>query len=242
MVGAVDECTYAHVERLLQNLWHSYHTAAARAPVGIAHFAAVHLFNTAAHVHYICHVYVAIVHADKERHGFEHRPWLVQVLYSIGIYFLIAAVGHAAQTCHGFNVAGAHLHQYAHARVGVNLGKLVRESFFADVLHAYVECGHHIVAVYGGFVYDGKVAVEHLLAVCRPLLATQNRVKAQLKSCARFAVGLVQVANSTCCQVAERVLAHFELFGMKAAHIGRHLEQRQLLELSVGNIRYTLFI
>ena len=242
VVEAVDEGAHADVERLLENLRHGDHAAAARAPVGVAHLASVHFLDAAAHIDHIGHLDVAVVHAHEEGHGLEHGAGLEEVADGLGAHLLVGAVIHAREARHGLDVARGHLHEDAYAVLGLDFAELVAEGLFADVLHLHVERGHHVAAVLGGAVNDAEVAVEHLLAVCDAGLAAEHGVEGHLEARAGGVLSFIERADGPDGEGAVGVLARLDFLHVEAADVGRLAEDGEGLALAVLDVAHALLV
>ena len=63
--------------------------------------------------------------------------------------------------------------------------KLVAEHFFCEVLHAHIECGHHVATVFGSRVHNINIAIRNLFAVTYAGAPAQFSVKSQFQSIQR---------------------------------------------------------
>ena len=236
MIVSVNQGADADVQGFLQNLRHGDHAGAAAAPVGIAHFSTIHLLDAAADVHHVRHFDVSVVHGDEEGHGFEDRPRLVEVLHRVGIDFLIGAVAHACQTRHGFDVACGDFHEDADAGVGTDFHEFLVECVFAEVLHAHVNGGEDVAAVFRRLVNDLEESVQHFLSVGDTRFSAQDGVETQFQSCSSRVFAFVEVSDGSDGESAVRVLSGGELLHVEASRSRTLAEDGELLHHAILDV------
>ena len=114
---------------------------------------------------------------------------------------------------------------------------MIAEHFFCEVLHAHIECGHHVATVFGSCVHNINIAVRHLFAVTYARASAQFGIKSQFQSTQRRIIVRTEFTHRACRQISVRIFAAAELFVAKSPHSDRKAEERQFLQLQKLEMR-----
>ena len=186
----------------------------------VFHRAAVHHHDAVACVDFRMGSNLSVFKGYHDRGCLECGTRFQHIADGVITHFVIVAVARFHHVDNGFYFSGLYFHQYGNAHTGVYLFQLVYQCFFANILHAHVDGGNDVAAVYGSNVHYVQVFVHHLLAMGDTVTSFQQRIKGKFDTVfgSLRCIG-IEVAECTCRQRTERFLTLVERLFMEASFI-----------------------
>ena len=161
----VNEVRNTDIGRNFQDAGYIDFPVATAMPVMIPHLATVHHHYTISGIYFCLRSNLSVFKGHHDRSRLECRTRFHHVTNGIITHFIIVTVTCFHHIDDSFDFTRFHLHQYSYTYGSIDVFQHIHQCFLADILHAYIEGGDNVTAIYRSYIYDVQVFIHHLLAV-----------------------------------------------------------------------------